>query len=273
MLFRSRHQLACLPTLPARRRDASSRRRADPLASPPLSRAILSSPSPHLSRPKSPSPPSIAIVASATAAPPRHTSQLRRDHFSLLTEQSNPGELRFIAIAVVFKLRPTRSPSSLRLPQAFPELATDAVGSAVSSATVPLSSPPRFRAVASFPTTAEASRRRPCRSRRLGPPPPKPSIPSRFQCHEGATEPLRWPPRAPQPIPARSRAPAAAASFAPASSGLPSSSHLPHQMRESLGYAPVLSDAAPVACITDTAASRGRHRRPRRPDGWAPSAR
>ena len=41
------------------------------------------------------------------------------------------------------------------------------------------------------------------------------------------------------------RAPAAAASFAPASSGLPSSSHLPLQMRESPGYAPVLSDAAP----------------------------
>ena len=52
-----------------------------------------------------------------------------------------------------------------------------------------------------------------------------------------------------------------AASFAPASPGLPSSSHLPHQMRESPGYAPVLSDAVPVACGADSAASRGRRRR------------
>ena len=53
------------------------------------------------------------------------------------------------------------------------------------------------------------------------------------------------------PFSARSRAPAAAANFAPASSVLPRSSHLPHQMRESPGYAPVLSDAAPVACFAD----------------------
>ena len=78
--------------------------------------------------------------------------------------------------------------------------------------------------------------------------------------------PLRWPPRAPQPIPARSRAPAAATSFAPASSGLPRSSHLSHQMRESPGYAPVLSDAVPVACGADSAASRGRRRRAPSPE-------
>ena len=53
---------------------------------------------------------------------------------------------------------------------------------------------------------------------------------------------------------------------------IPSSSHLPLQMRESPGYAPVLSDAVPVAGIADAAASRGRRRRPRRLDEWAPSA-
>ena len=38
----------------------------------------------------------------------------------------------------------------------------------------------------------------------------------------------------------------------------PRSFHLPYQMRESPGYAPVLSDAVPVACGADSAASRGR---------------
>ena len=32
-------------------------------------------------------------------------------------------------------------------------------------------------------------------------------------------------------------------------------------MRENPGYAPVLSDAAPVACFADAAASRGHRRR------------
>ena len=59
------------------------------------------------------------------------------------------------------------------------------------------------------------------------------------------------------PLPLGARIPAAAVSFAPASSGPPSSSHLPHQMRESPGYVPVLSDAAPVACGADSAVSRG----------------
>ena len=57
------------------------------------------------------------------------------------------------------------------------------------------------------------------------------------------------------PSAARARAPAAAASSAPASSGHPSSSFLPHQMRESPGYAPVPLAAAPVACNADAVAS------------------
>ena len=131
------------------------------------------------------------------------------------------------AVAIVFLLR-LRPPSpSIRRLQCVPEPASTPAATAVSSATVPLSPPPHFRAVAPFPTTAEASRRRPCRRRRLGPPPPKLSTLACSRCHEGAAEPLRWPPRAPQPVPARSRAPAAAASFAPASSGLPAPSTCP----------------------------------------------
>ena len=165
------------------------------------------------------------------------------------------------AIATVFLLGLRRPPPSIRRHQVLPDPAVLLCVIAVSSAAVPLSSPSRSRAVAPLPTTAEASRRRPCRRRRLGPPPPKPSLPSRSWCHEGAAEPLRWPPRAPQPDPARARTPAAAPSFAPASSGLPRYFHLPYQMRESPGYAPVLSDAVPVACGADSAASRGRRRR------------
>ena len=120
----------------------------------------------------------------------------------------------------------------------------------MSSAAVPLSSPPRFRAVAPFPTTAEASRRRPCRRRRLGPPPPKPSTLACSRCHEGAAEPLRWPPRAPQPDPARARTPAAAPSLAPASSAAPAASRVLHWMRVSAGFALVVSAARMVAGAT-----------------------
>ena len=121
-------------------------------------------------------------------------------------------------------------------------------------------------APATILAAAEASRRRPCRHRRLVPPPPKPSTPSCYRCHEGAAEPLRWPPRAPQPVPARSRTPAAAPSFAPASPGIPAASRLLPLMRTSPGYAPVPSDAVPVACDADSAASRGRRRRAPSPE-------
>ena len=62
------------------------------------------------------------------------------------------------------------------------------------------------------------------------------------------------------------RAPAAAASFAPVSSGVPVASRLLPWMRTSPGYAPVLSDAVPVACGADSAASRGRRRRAPSPE-------
>ena len=139
---RARHRATPPVSLLAWRLLVALERRTTPRSHPDLSRTLPRPPSlpllsPSHTRAPSPSPPSIATVASTIAAPPRHASQLRRDPLSLLTEQSNPGELRFIAIAVVFKLRPTRSPSSLRLPQAFPELADDAVGFAVSPAVEP----------------------------------------------------------------------------------------------------------------------------------------
>ena len=201
-----------------------SRRHRPPLASPTRFRA-------------SPQPP----------PPPRRATNLRTPCVA--------------AVAIVFLLGRRRPPTPIHRLQRVPGHNEQPWRSAVSSAAVPLSSPPRFRAVAPLPTTAEASRRRPCRRRRLGPSPPKPSIPSRSWCHEGAAGPLRWPPRAPQPDPARAQTPAAAASLAPASSGRPRSSHLFHQLRESPGYAPVLSDAVPEACGTDSAVSRGRRRR------------
>ena len=263
---------ACLssPSTPGRpeRRHALPRTALTPSPSPSSSPPALSPSHPkHCRRRSSPptrSPPSPrpSVEPPSSAATPLPPHRAKQDGASRGA----------IAVAILASGRRGYSPSIRELP-GIPDLVLALARSAVSSSTVPLSSPSRSRAVAPLPTTAEASRRRPCRRRRLGPPPPKPSPPSRSWCHEGAAEPLRWPPRAPQPVPARSRAPAAAASFAPASSGLPSSSHLPHQMRESPGYAPVPSDAAPVACFTDAAASRGRRGRPRRPDGWAPSAR
>ena len=267
-----RHQLACLPAPPLLVWMAWNNATPSPVLSHsppvlPLLFLALSLPCPnapiaavrHSRRHRPP----LASPTRAGAPPPRPEA-LRQ-----ATRRRTPCGAA-VAIVFLLGLRPP-SPSIRRL-QCVPEPASTPAATAVSSATVPLSSPPRSRAVAPFPTTAGASRRRPCRRRRLGPPPPKPSTLACSRCHEGAAEPLRWPPRAPQPVPARSRAPAAAASFAPASSGLPRSFHLPHQMRESPGYAPVLSDAAPVACFADAAASRGRRRRPRRSDEWAPSA-
>ena len=170
------------------------------------------------------------------------------------------------AVAIVFLLGRRRPPTPIRRLQCVPEPASTPAATAVSSATVPLSPFSCPHAVALLPTTAEASRRRPCRRRRLGPPPPKPSTPSCSRCHEGAAEPLRWPPRAPQPVSARSQTPAAAPSFALASSGVPAASRLLPWMRTSPGYAPVLSDAVPVACGADSAASRGRRRRAPSPE-------
>ena len=130
------------------------------------------------------------------------------------------------AIATVFLLGLRRPPTSIRRHQVLPDPAVLLCVIAVSFFLFPLSSPPRSRAVAPLPTTAEASRCRPCRRRRLGPPPPKPSLPPRSWCHEGAAGPLGWPPCAPQPDPARARTPAAAPSFAPASSVAPAASRM-----------------------------------------------
>ena len=169
------------------------------------------------------------------------------------------------AIALVFLLGLRRPPTSIRRHQVFPDPAVLLCVIAVSSAAVPLSSPPRIHAVAPLPTTAEAFRRRPCRRRRLGPPPPKPSLPSRSWCHEGAAGPLGWPPCAPQPDPARARTPAAAPSFAPASSGAPATPHQLPWLRTKTGYAPVVFARSNAVCNASPASRRRANGR-RRPE-------
>ena len=169
-----------------------------------------------------------------------------------------------VAVAILASGRRGYSPSIRELP-GIPDLVLALARSAVSSSTVPLSSPSRSRAIAPLPTTAEASRRRPCRRRRLGPPPPKPSLSPRYWCHEGAAGPLRWPPRAPQPDPARARTPAAAPSFAPASSGAPAAPHQLPWLRTKTGYAPVVFARSNAVCNASPASRRRANGR-RRPE-------
>ena len=150
---RPRPRLPPPPASPPRRmehpRDAT--RRPAPLSLSPV--PIPSSPSLSLSHGRTrPSPPSTATVASATAAPPRHGPQLRRDPLSLLTEPSNPGELRFVLGGVVFVSGRPRSTATLRPHQPFAELSDDAPESAVSpcigspfSSASPCSVAPRSR--------------------------------------------------------------------------------------------------------------------------------
>ena len=205
-----RHQLACLPAPPLLVWMAWNDATPSPALSHsppvlPLLSLALSLPCPnapiaavrHSRRHRPP-------LASPTRspAPPRPPLPPRR-----ATQDGAPRGA--IAVAILASGRRGYSPSIRELP-GIPDLALALAGLAVSPSPFPLSSPPRSLTVALLPTTAEASRRRPCRRRRLGPPPPKPSLPSCSRCHEGAAEPLRWPPRAPQPDPARARTPAAA---------------------------------------------------------------
>ena len=99
--------------------------------------------------------PPLAFPTRAGAPPPRPEA-LRQ-----ATRRRTPCGAA-VAIVFLLGLRPP-SPSIRRL-QCVPEPASTPAATAVSSATVSLSSPPRSRAVTPFPTTAE--------------PPPSPSSPS-----------------------------------------------------------------------------------------------
>ena len=128
----------------------------------------------------------------------------------------------------------------------------------------PLSSPPRFRAVASFPTMAEAiaaaAPRRRGHSRRR----PQPSSPL-HSVHSGESRgPARSLPSALQRLTRINRAPVAAASSAPASSAVPATFPMPRWMRSSAGCRWVVPARFPAACsaFRRSTAARFGHRRP-----------
>ena len=96
------------------------------------------------------------VPPSCPRAPPRLPRPLRQ-----ATRRRTPCGA---TIAIVFLLGRRRPPTPIHRLQCVPEPASTPAATAVSSATVSLSSPPRSRAVTPFPTTAE--------------PPPSPSSPS-----------------------------------------------------------------------------------------------
>ena len=156
----------------------------------------------------------------------------------------------------------------LRSLRCLPELAEATTAPAVSSCAVSPSPFSRLHtAAATLPTTG-ARCRRPCCRRGHGLFRSRPSTALSSWGSQEAHAQLSLPKTPPGPRARYHPNSGAAASSVPTSPGVPAASHLPHQMRESPGYAPVPSAAAPVAFSASPARYR-RHFGRRRPTPMA----
>ena len=171
------------------------------------------------------------------------------------------------AIAVVFYLGPAGHLRQIRRLQCLPELAEATTAPAVSSCAVSPSPFSRLHtAAATLPTTG-ARCRRPCCRRGHGLFRSRPSTALSSWGSQEAHAQLSLSKTPPGPRARYHPNSGAAASSVPASPGVPVASHLPHQMRESPGYAPVPSAAASVAFSASPARCRRHFGRRRRKSG------